>query len=269
MAIRRFSGALVALLVTFCAPAADLSEELFAAARKGDTERIKALLDQGADVNAKWRYDTTALLMASMRGHAAATRLLLERGAKVDIKDTFYRITPLSAAADKGAAEIVKMLLEKGAPGRDEALLTAASGKNADVVRAVLPFGGLKPETLTEALAAASSSGQSEIADLLKKAGAVEGPKPDAIVEPAVLEKYAGTYRSPQGTEFVFAVKEGKLQGGPPGQSFVLNAFDNFTFQPGQFYRIRVTFLVDGERVTGLTFNQSGNKQTFQRVEAK
>lgn len=269
MAIRRFSGALVALLVTFFAPGADLNEELFAAARKGDAQRIKALLDQGVDINAKWRYDTTALLMASMRGHSEAVRLLLERGAKVDIKDTFYGITPLSAAADKGTAEVVKMLLEKGAPGKDEALLTAASGKNVEVVKVVLASGGLKPATLTEALAAASSSGQSEIADLLKKTGAVEGPKPDAVVEKAILEKYAGTYRSPQGTEFTFAVKDGKLQGGPPGQSFVLNPFDNFTFQPGQFYRIRVTFLVDGERVTGLTFDQSGNKQAFQRVEAK
>jgi hypothetical protein len=269
MAIRRFSGALVAVLVTLWAPAADLNEELFAAARKGDTERIRALLDQGADVNAKWRYDATALLMACMRGHAPTVRLLLDRGAKVDVKDTFYGITPLSAAADKGSAEVVKMLLEKGAPGKDEALIAAASGKEIEVVRTVLAIGEIKPESLTEALTAASNSGQTEIADLLKKAGAIEGPKPNAIVDPAILQRYAGAYRNQQGTEFVFALKDGKLQGGPPGQSFVLNPFDNVTFQPGQFYRLKITFVVDGERVTGLTLDQQGNKQTFQRVEAK
>jgi len=60
MKFRRISGALVALLVTLSAFGQDLHEELFAAARQADVAAVKALLDQGVDVNAKWRYDTTA-----------------------------------------------------------------------------------------------------------------------------------------------------------------------------------------------------------------
>jgi hypothetical protein len=269
MAIRRFSGALVAALVTFCAPAADLSEELFAAARKGDSEAIKALLDKGADVNARWRYDTTALLMACMRGHAGAARLLLDRGAKADVKDTFYGMTPLSAATEKGLAEIVAMLIEKGAPGKDNALLGGVSGKHIEVVRAVLASGGLKPETLAEAVTTAASTGQTEVVDLLKKAGAVEGPKADATVDPALLQKYAGTYRTDSGTEFVFTFKDGKLSGGPGGQNLVLNAFDNVTFRPGQLYGVKLIFASEEGRVTGFTLDQRGSKQQFKRVEAK
>ncbi|HKY03397.1 MAG TPA: ankyrin repeat domain-containing protein, partial [Blastocatellia bacterium] len=44
--------------------AADQSEQLFAAARKGDIEAVKALLAKGVDVNAKTRYGVTALFYA-------------------------------------------------------------------------------------------------------------------------------------------------------------------------------------------------------------
>ena len=69
--------------------------------------------------------------------------------------------------------------------------------------------------------------------------------------------------------EFVFSVKEGKLQGGPPGQSMVLNAFDNTTFQPGDFYGLKIVFNLENEKVVGLTLDQRGNKQVFKRVEGK
>ena len=53
-------------------------------------------------VNARWRYDTTALMMAARRGHAEVVKLLLEGGARPNVKDTFYGMTPLSSAASGG-----------------------------------------------------------------------------------------------------------------------------------------------------------------------
>ena len=269
MKFRRISGALVAVLVTLCATGQDLHEELFAASRKGDAAAVKALLDKGADVNAKWRYDTTALLMASGRGHLEVVKLLIERGANVNVKDTFYGQTPLSSAAQRGSTDVVALLLAKGAEGRDGALLAGVANKNLVLVKTVVASGGLKPETLTEAVSRAATAKETAIVEVLKAAGAVEAPKPEAVVDAAILQRYAGTYRNEGGMEFVFSVKEGRLQGGPPGQNVVLNAFDNTTFQPGDLYGVRIIFHPEKENVTRLTLDQRGNKQAFTRVEGQ
>ena len=42
-------------------------------------------------------------------------KLLLEKGADVESKDTDYGQTPLSWAAENGHEAVVKLLLEKGA----------------------------------------------------------------------------------------------------------------------------------------------------------
>jgi hypothetical protein len=48
---------------------------------------IKALLDKGADVNAKEEHGMMALLQAVVDRHPATIRMLLERGADVNAKD--------------------------------------------------------------------------------------------------------------------------------------------------------------------------------------
>ena len=67
------------------------NESLWEASRAGDTARITAALSQGADVNAKARYDVTPLIFAAGNGRLDAVKLLLSRGADVNAQDTFYR----------------------------------------------------------------------------------------------------------------------------------------------------------------------------------
>ena len=69
------------------------NESLWEASRAGDTTRITAALAQGADVNAKSRYDVTPLIFAAGNGRLDAVKLLLSRGADVNAQDTFYRAT--------------------------------------------------------------------------------------------------------------------------------------------------------------------------------
>src|SRR5688572_9272498 len=89
----------VSLFLTLAAaPAADLQEALWKAARAGDTAALASALDKGADVNAKSRYDSTALFFAADRGHLEAVRLLVARGADVNVQDTFYKMRPLDMA---------------------------------------------------------------------------------------------------------------------------------------------------------------------------
>ncbi|KAJ4731768.1 BTB/POZ domain-containing protein [Rhynchospora pubera] len=58
-------------------PAGDLYE----AARAGDVDRLKTLLEGGANVNLRDRWDSVALYYACLAGHFEAARLLLEAGA--------------------------------------------------------------------------------------------------------------------------------------------------------------------------------------------
>src|SRR5215813_8222735 len=152
----------------------ELNDQMWEAVRKGDTATVKALLDKGADVNAKFRYGTTALFKAAERGNVDVVNLLLERGADVKVKDTFYCATAMTWALENAHIEVVGALLKKSPDDVEDVLLTGARSGNAKLVKVALDQGGCKPESLTVALVAATTgeSKNTEAAALLKKAGA-------------------------------------------------------------------------------------------------
>src|SRR5205085_3393426 len=90
----------------------ELNDQLFEAVRKGDAAAVTSLLDRGADVNAKFRYGTTALFKAAERGNTEVTKILLARGADVKVKDTFYGATAMTWALQGKHVEVVRLLLE-------------------------------------------------------------------------------------------------------------------------------------------------------------
>jgi ankyrin repeat protein len=87
---------------------------LMMAAYKGNMPAVQALLAKGAAVN---RAGWTPLHYAAASGDDAITRLLLERGARVDavspVKSGAY--TPLMMAAREGHDSTALLLLEHGA----------------------------------------------------------------------------------------------------------------------------------------------------------
>ncbi|KAK2600219.1 hypothetical protein QQS21_005015 [Conoideocrella luteorostrata] len=81
----------------------------------GHTSVVKLLLERGADVEAKdSEYSRTPLSWAAKNGHDAVVKLLLEKDANVETKDS-YGLTPLSWAAENGHEAVVQLLLEKDA----------------------------------------------------------------------------------------------------------------------------------------------------------
>ena len=79
--------AAIAILFACAAPGADLGPDLLAAARKGQTREIAALLAKGARIEAAGKDGRTPLMIAAWRGHAAAVQLLLDRGANPAARD--------------------------------------------------------------------------------------------------------------------------------------------------------------------------------------
>jgi hypothetical protein len=249
------------------APKQALNDELFAAARAGDAAAARSALDRGADVNAKFRYGTTALFKAAEKGHTEVIKLLLERGADANVKDTFYGATAMTWALQNKHVGAVRALVEKGAEGLDDVLGFGANEGNVELVRIALDKGGAKPETLSNALAAAERGKHAEVVELLRKAGAVPPPKADFVVDAETLKSYEGTYKSERGQEVSVAVKEGKLTLAFGPQSFTLGAFDKTNFRPLEFDGATLTFNAEGGRAASFTFKQRGTESIFKRVE--
>jgi uncharacterized protein len=124
------------------------------AARYGDVARLRALLDDGADVNARDRYHQTGLMLAAQGGHAECVRLLLARGADPDVAAKFS-LTALMLAVIGGHPECVRLLVSAGAD-----LTIRASGAPGFTGKTAL---GLAGDRETE-----------EIAALLRGVGAPE-----------------------------------------------------------------------------------------------
>jgi ankyrin repeat protein len=84
---------------------------LHEAARAGDLEKAKALLDAGADLTARDEHlQSTPLAWAAKFGQREMVALLLERGAPCTLPDDPAWATPLAWANKRGHEEIARLL---------------------------------------------------------------------------------------------------------------------------------------------------------------
>ena len=90
-----------------------MQEQLIHSARIGNLAAVQEILAAGADVNAD-SPDGTALMAATLGGHWAVVKLLLEAGAEVNAGDTSGN-SALMEASLAGHARIVQLLLGEGA----------------------------------------------------------------------------------------------------------------------------------------------------------
>lgn len=269
--------ALAAALALAQAPALTKAEQLQDAARKGDAATVKKLLDEGVDVNTKFRYNATALFYACDHGHVEVVKVLLDKGADMNVKDTFYGFTPLMLAASPAQkkkpehTEIARLLIAKGAPGKEAVLPIAIQTGDTALATAILDSGGVPPASLSDALEEAKAANKPDMVALLEKAGAK--PYDDFKIDPSLLAKFPGTYKSANGNELTVAAAGVRLTIGPaaapPAQRLMLVATGEKAFK-GIGAPIAITFQVEGDKVTGFALAQgAGQPATYTRVEGK
>jgi outer membrane protein assembly factor BamB len=261
---------LVALCLTLPAIAKDLSEDLWAAARKGDADALKALLAKGADVNAKTPYGATALSFAADKGHLAVVKLLLAQKADVNVKDTFYQATPLTWAQMRGHDAVVRELVAAGATGAEAALVAAARAGKLALVRSLVETGKLAEPALSKALAATPATAK-ELAELLKKAGAKAAPKgggPKVALDAATLAAYAGLYRSDSGSELFVKAEGTKLSlSFDQKKYYALVPVTRTSFELEAFPDVKVSFPKEGKRAAELVLGSGKTQTTYRRAE--
>ncbi len=131
----------------------DLDAHLFQAARRGQLNRVRGLLADGANPDVRFSGDGTALIAAMRSGSFETAEALLAAGADPDL-GVEGDGSPMIAAAARGRDDLVQLLLSNGAD-----VETAFSGDG-------------------NALIAAAMHGRLETVDLLLAAGA----NPDSYV---------------------------------------------------------------------------------------
>ena len=118
-------GMLSATALLMAAPAAAPVAD---AARQGDRDVVRVLLQQGADVNTAEGDGMSALHWAADRGDVEMTKMLVYAGANIDSATRIGHYTPLHVASRGGFASVAEALIEAGASVN---LMTTNSGVSA------------------------------------------------------------------------------------------------------------------------------------------
>ena len=240
----------------------DVNDDLLSAARKGDLDTVKALIEKGAPVEAKTPYGQTPLYLAAMSGHEAVVQFLLDKGAKTDVTDTFYKASMLDFVLERKHYAVAKIIIAKGNGKTDVDLKTVADAGQADLVQAVLEKGKPSQPALDSAYEGALTENKKDIAALLKTAGAHE-PPPPVVVDAKVLESYVGTFKTEAiPLDIKVFVKEGKLYLQATGQS----EFAPKPKSPTQFAMAAYNLEVEFDSANSFTLKQGG--QTFKFKKA-
>jgi len=161
-----------------------LDGPMLKAASEGDVEKVKALLEKGADPDARNQTNkTTVLMIASKKGYLDVANVLLDAGADVNARNTLGR-TPLHMSARNGKNDVVKRLLEveginvnaKDAIHKNTPLHTAVSRYQIKTVGILVKDERIDLHAQNEdgntPLQMAEDRGFDKIAKILKKAGA-------------------------------------------------------------------------------------------------
>lgn len=106
---------------------------LYMAAKTGNAAMLQLLVKSGAALNATTTTGTTALMMSSASGSVDAVKVLLDSGAIVDAKDVYQGQTALMFAAALNRTAVIKLLVVRGANVNTVSLVPDPAKKDAPI----------------------------------------------------------------------------------------------------------------------------------------
>jgi len=161
-----------------------LNSELLKAARSRDVEKVKKLIDKGADIEARNEDGWTPLIIASNYGYSEIVRVLIENGADANMKDERSKETALMFAVFHNLIDIVEMLIVDGKADVNignmigcTPLMSAAMGGYTHLAKMLIERGAdVNARTLygMTALGFAQRDNRYDTAEMLRSHGAVE-----------------------------------------------------------------------------------------------
>ncbi len=120
-------------------------QALIEAARAGDADEVRSLLERGASVGARDTAGATALVAAAYGNHVEVARLLVDAGADVNVKDSTEQSAYLIATSEVGdETALLELTLDAGAEvnAKDSyngtGLIRAADRGYVEIVRRLL-----------------------------------------------------------------------------------------------------------------------------------
>ena len=200
MEVSRIRHLLIGLAVAAClatALEAGSDATVADAARLGDAAAVKALLRNGADVNAAQGDGMTALHWAAQKGDTELVAMLLSAGASVRATTRLGGYTPMHLASQAGHPRVVATLLAAGSPadvrtatGASPLMLAARSGSVDTATRLIENGADINAKESTygqTALMVAAGLNRAELVALLLARGA------DAMLASSVVDLNALT----------------------------------------------------------------------------
>lgn len=104
----------VLVATTFLIAGPLLAAPIHDAAKAGNVDEVKQLLDSGARIDARNKYGYTPLFIAAFEGHLDLAKFLVSEGADIEARAEGGR-TPLAVAAFDDRFEVVQYLISVGA----------------------------------------------------------------------------------------------------------------------------------------------------------
>jgi ankyrin repeat protein len=150
---------------------------VISAARDGNVNRLKTLIEAGANVNLKNGEGWTALMTAALKGHYDVARLLVTAGASLEETNN-SGWTALRFASSVGDLDMMRLLIDHGADlnSQDEKgwtiLMQAADEGHLEAVKLLLARGAdkdIRSLSHESALSIALRQGHAEVVKTLKR----------------------------------------------------------------------------------------------------
>jgi outer membrane protein assembly factor BamB len=167
---------------------------LHAAARDGNLAEVRRWIEEEkVPVDVGDRYDATALMMASDRGHVEVVQYLIDAGADVNHREVFFNTSAFDLAVWRQKIDVGRVLLAAGSDQREDALGLAVEYDAPDLARAAIEAGPLNESAVEELRARADLT--DAIRALLEDAQTRPDPAPPVYTREQ-LERFEGHFES-------------------------------------------------------------------------